>query len=158
MKILTYLILGCFLTVVLVGVFILLKNPPVVQNLAGIQSLKTTYTKNSSYSSTTLSNGVATLIISKATSSRSYASVCFASSSQLNAVTSTVWIYKQATSTGVVVNLGFPLYQAINSVAATTIQNNPDSCKVFDVNDPYTNAVYAIANNTSTLLIETNQE
>jgi len=84
------------------------------------------------------------LLLSRATSSRSYGSIC---SSELS--TSTVWLYKQVTSTGVVVSQGNPIYP--------TSTSSGKLCAVYDSADPYTGTVWGIANTTTTVYIETLQ-
>lgn len=96
------------------------------------------------YTSSTLSGGVATLLVPRATSSRTYALV-----SQLNG-TSTVFIYKQTTSTGVVVDQGTPLFTS----------STPSGSPFFrvDKNDPYTGEIWGVSNGTTTkVLIEYHQ-
>lgn len=96
---------------------------------------------SASYTSSTITNSIATSVLSKATSSRTMAKICLLTGG-------TTFLYKQATSTGVVVNQGDPIYAT----------STPKSCAVYDDNDPYFGQVWAISDVTSTLVIEYKQE
>jgi len=91
------------------------------------------------YSSSTLSSG-AEEVLSRATSSRSFARICNRTGEDV------VYLYKKSTSTGVVVNGGgFPL-------------NATSSCMTINQNDPYTGAVWAVSSASTTVGIEAIQE
>ena len=80
-------------------------------------------------------------LLARATSSRTFAKIC-------NQSANTVYLYKQATSTGVVTNMGYPIY-------ATS--SNGLSCATYDANDPYLGQIWGIAAATSTVSIESIQ-
>lgn len=98
------------------------------------------------YTSSTLIGGTPLQILPRATSSRTFAKIC----NEL-AATSTVFLYKQATSTGVVLNYGTPIYPTSTQLGL--------SCAIYDLNDPYTGAVWGLTNGSGTIVsVEYKQE
>lgn len=96
---------------------------------------------SASYASSSMTNSIATSLLARATSSRTTAKICHVSGG-------TVFLYKQATSTGVVVSQGDPIYPFASSTK---------TCATYDVNDPYIGAVWGISGTTSTVSIESVQ-
>ena len=103
------------------------------------------YSGAATYTSSTLTNSLAVSLVPRATSSRHYAKVCQGSTS-----TAIVRLYKQATSTGVVINQGYPLHPSSTP--------NGNFCMSIDANDPYTGQIWGIAPTTTTVEIEYRQE
>lgn len=156
--------------VVLLGLIVFVavntyKNKVVVVNNQSNQNLGNLFVNenaygdnNTIYSTTTLVRNVATLILSRATSTRNFAKICHLHTTDaLNAIpTSTVFLYKQSTSTGVNMYGGIPIYIPIN--IATTVNRIGTDCVSFNFEDPYIGEVWGIANATATTLsIEANQ-
>ena len=102
------------------------------------------YSSTPTYTSSTISNGSATVILVRATSSRTFAKICDRTGA------TTTWIYKQATTTGVVTGMGSPI------LASSTNVYSP--CFIVDYNDPYLGQLVAISGATTTLSIESKQE
>ena len=105
------------------------------------------YSSAVTYSSTTLTNDVVTSLIPRATSSRNIARVCVAENSANNVATK---IFKQATSTGITIELGYPIYGS--STDASQI------CMTVNANDPYTGQIWGISDATTTVTTEYSQE
>ena len=98
------------------------------------------------YTSSTLTNDTATLLVSRATSSRTYAQICFREDSANNVP---IKIFKQATSTGIATTSGHPIYASSTSMR---------DCFRVDMNDPYTGQIWAISAATTSASIEVLQE
>lgn len=113
------------------------------RNVGNIFTNPNAYSSGVSYTSSTLTNSVAKLLLPRATSSRTMAKICLISGN-------TTYLYKQATSTGVVVNQGDPIYLASSTASRT--------CATYDANDPYIGDVWSISDATSTVSIESKQE
>lgn len=108
------------------------------------------YSSGVVYTSSTLLGGVPTSILPRATSSRTFAKICNDVSP-----TSTVFLYKQTTSTGVVLNYGTPIYPVAYSSSTYT----PRNCAIYDWNDPYTGQVWGLTNGSGTIIsVESVQE
>ena len=105
------------------------------------------YSSAVTYTSTTLTNDVATLLVSRATSSRTYAQVCYREDSANNVP---IKIFKQATSTGIAITSGHPIYSSSTSAG--------QNCFRVDMNDPYTGQIWAISAATTSASIEVLQE
>mgnify|MGYP001566753350 CR=1 FL=1 len=112
-------------------------------NLRGIETNPNAYSSAPSYSTSTLTNNLATIIVPRATSSRVYAQVCNYTSADI------LWVYKQATSTGVVIGRGSP---AFSSSSANYPQFQP--CFRVDSDDAYTGQIWGIINSTTTVTVE----
>lgn len=134
------LIVICLAILILVGGLFIGKDSV---NLRGIETSPNSYSSAPTYSTSTLTNNLATAIVPRATSSRVYAQVCNYISSDI------LWIYKQATSTGVVISRGSPVF-------ASSSTNYPQlqPCFRIDADDPYTGQIWGIINSTSTITIE----
>lgn len=129
--------------IVIVFLLLTFSQPSVNPVLKGIEKTLTAYSGASTYSTVSVT-GVAVEILPKATSSRSYAEIC-------NLGAGRVWIFKQATSTGVAVNTGKALY--------STSTTNGVNCVFYGVDDPYTGAVWGVSSEaTSTVDVEFNQK
>lgn len=137
---LTQLVFGIivvgFLTIITFGIY---KNE---NNLGNIFVNENAYT-SASYATTTMTNSVETSLLARATSSRTMAKICHISGG-------TVYLYKQATSTGVINGRGNPIYPFGSST--------PQTCVSYDVNDPYIGQVWGISSVTSTVSVESKQE
>jgi len=112
-----------------------------VDVVGNIFSEKNAYSGGITYSTSTLDAGVATSLVSRATTTRNYVEICHLTGG-------IIYLYKQATSTGIVVGMGKPLF------ASTT----DTSCARWDEYDPYTGQVWGIGSVTSTVSVETKQE
>ena len=143
---LTQLIFG----ILVISLLILIASVVIKENVVSFGNInvnENAYSSAPVYSTSTLTNSVATLLLARATSSRTYAKICNPQGSDI------VWIYKQSTSTNVVVNRGTPIYSS-----STTGYPQLNSCITFDDNDPYMGGVYGIVSATSTVTIESIQE
>jgi len=116
--------------------------PPGVGSLF-VQS--NSYSTPPTYTSTTLTNDIATELVARATSSRNIARICMREDNASS--TFPVYIWKQGTSTGVATSSGYPIY-----FNAST--SNSQSCFTVDASDPYTGQIWGIAKTTTTLTIE----
>lgn len=96
----------------------------------GLNVLPNSYSGGVTNSSTTV-NKTATSILAK-NADRLWATIC-------NDDSGVVWIYETATSTGMVINQGYP-------IASSTVYNH---CYTIDDSHPYTGQVYGIASATS---------
>lgn len=134
--------------VLIVGLLATIAFHPVQQAVGNIFSNDNAYSTGVTYASSTLTNSVATLLIPRAASSRTYAEVC------VRASVGVIWIYKQATSTGVSVDQGHPLYASSTS----SLYPQYDGCVKYDADDPYTGQVWGITDTTSSVAIEYKQE
>ena len=127
---------------VFAGVMLLRDSGDEVQ-LGNLVKDRDAYSGAATYTAPSLVNNTATSILSRATSSRNIAKIC-------NIGADTVWTFKQATSTNVAVNTGYPIYSSSTNAA--------QSCLVLDELDPYTGEVWGIATATTTITVETVQE
>lgn len=118
--------------------FIFRKAEPRSINIGSIFTEPHAYSTGATYVSTQLTNSLATLLISRATSSRTFCEVCQNSTSS-----AIVWLFKQGTSTGVAVNLGYPLYSSSTNFGLP--------CARYDADDPWTGQVWGIAGVTTTV-------
>lgn len=116
------------------------------ETLGNIAREQNAYSSALTHTSSTLTNSVATRVLTRATSSRSTAKICNRDGVER------VWLYKQATSTGVAVNQGFPIY----ATSGTAWPQLPP-CLVLDANDPYLGEIWAITSATTTITIESLQ-
>jgi hypothetical protein len=141
------IIIGILIAMVgfMVGYFAFQENKP--QIVGNILNNDNAYSVGGTYVTSTLTSGVATLLVPRATSSRTYAKVTVLGDA------ARVFIYKQATSTGVVVNRGSIIF------ASTTTQypQFPAEFKV-DSSDPYTNEIWGVSEATTSVAIEYKQE
>ena len=142
---LTQLVFG--IIVVSLLTFIAFKD--IKENLGNLNVNENAYSSASTYSTSTLTNSSATLLLSKATSSRTYAKICNPKGADI------AFIYKQATSTGVSINAGTgsPIF-----ASSSTSYPQLDACFNINSDDPYLGQVWGIVNATSTLTIESVQE
>ena len=115
------------------------------RNLGNLNVDENAYSSGVTYTSSTISNNVATVILARATSSRTFAKICDRTGA------TTTWIYKQATTTGAVLGMGSPIF-------ATTTHNMYPSCLAIDSLDPYLGQLVAISGATTTLSIESLQQ
>lgn len=116
---------------------------PEIERMGNIFVNPDSYTSGDvNYASSTLSSG-AEEVLSRATSSRRFARICNRTGE------GTVYLYKIATSTGVVVNGGgFP-------ISTSTAHAN---CMTINSDDPYRGAVWAVSSASTTVSIESIQE
>lgn len=121
-----------------------LKSDRAPQSFGNIFVGPNAYSSAVTYTSSTLTNSVATSLVPRATSSRSYAQVCFGDNS---ANSQPVFLFKQATSAGVALNVGHAIY------ASSTGTSGP-KCLRADWDDPYTGQIWGITNATATVWIE----
>lgn len=102
------------------------------------------YSAAPTYASTTITNNLATSLIPRAASSRNIARICHRDDSANNVA---VFIFKQATSTGVaVVGGGFPIYSSSTSAG--------QNCFMVGINDPYLGEIWGISSATTSVTIE----
>ncbi len=142
-----YIIIGIIIAIV--SFFIGYYSMPIERYIYGnLNVSENAYNDSVTYATSTLTNGVATLLVQKATSTRTYAKVCNPSGTDVLA-----WIYKQSTSTGVVINKGTPIF-----ASSTTAYPQIDVCMTIDEKDPYSGQVWGIVNSTTTLTIESVQQ
>jgi hypothetical protein len=106
------------------------------------------YGSGVTFTSSTLTNNVATLLIPRATSSRTMARVCFTPGQG-----TIVWLFAQGTSTGVMVNEGTPIF-----ATSSAMYGGIPGCKTYNASDPYFGGVYSITSATSSVTIEYKQE
>ena len=107
--------------------------------LGGLSKQLNAYSGVSAYSTVSVTGNSAVEVLTRSVT-RSYARVC-------NIGQGIVYIYKQNSNSGVVINQGHPLY--------STTTTNGDNCITLGVNDPYTGALWAIADiATSTVAVE----
>ena len=99
------------------------------------------YTEVATYSTNTLNSG-AELVLSAATSTRTYCEICH---SPTNNTLDPVFLFKQGSASGVVVNSGKAIF------ATSSIES---SCMRIDADDPYLGAVFAISSASTTVTIE----
>lgn len=111
-------------------------------NLGNLNVNENAYRSGVAYSTSSILGNVATSLILKATSSRTYAEVCVVTGNR-------IWIYKQATSTGIATGMGYPLY---STTTATGFEYEP--CFKVDASDPYLGEIWAIAETTSTVTVD----
>lgn len=97
------------------------------------------YSSSTVYTSSSLTGNLATLVVPKATSTRTYAQVCLS-----EAATSSVWVYKQGTSTGIVVGGGEAIYPSSSAASKP--------CLRVDANDPYYGEIWVITRPTGTVV------
>jgi len=115
-------------------------------NLGNLFSELHAYSGGLTYSTTSITNEIATLLLQRATTSRTIARFC-----QIAGAAPT-WIYKQGTSTNVVKNMGFPI------ASSTGDALNYDNCMTIDASDPYTGQVWGFSSATTTISVEAKQE
>ena len=125
---------------ILVGWFLIGKEQV---NLRGIETSPNAYSSAPSYSTSTLTNNLAPAIVPRATSSRVYAQVCNYISSDI------LWVYKQATSTSVVIGRGSPVF-----ASSSTQYPQFQPCFRVDANDAYTGQIWGIINSSTTITVE----
>ena len=111
------------------------------KNFGNLNVNENAYSSGVTYSTSSISTNTATSLLVRATSSRTFAKVC-------NQGTSTVFIYKQSTSTGIITGMGTPLF------ATSSYQG---SCFTYDEIDPYLGQIWGTALNTSTVSVESLQ-
>ncbi len=126
------------LAVITLKVYAPAKNVP----LGSLFVDENAYSSGVSYTSSTMTTNIATSLLVRATSSRTFVKIC-------NRSANTVDIYKQSTSTGIVVGMGTPLH----ATSTTGVD-----CVTYDSSDPYLGQVWGISAITSTLSIESKQE
>lgn len=137
-----------FIGIIAVGFSAIIYINGLKSNLGNLNVNDNAYSSSATYSTSTLTNGVATLLVQKATTTRTYVKVCNPSGTDVLA-----WIYKVSTSTNVVVNKGTPIF-----ASSTTAYPQIDACMTINENDPYLGQVWGIVNSTTTLTIESVQE
>ena len=108
------------------------------QKLGNLNVNENAYSQAATYSTSSISTNTATSLLVRATSSRTFVNVC-------NLSNNTVYLYKQATSTGVALGMGYPLF-------ATSTGNQ--GCKSYDEIDPYLGQIWGIADATATVSVE----
>lgn len=117
------------------------------QNFGSLFVEQHSYSAAATYASTTLTNNVAASLLSRATSSRTFARICVREDSANNVP---VKLWKQATSTGVVTVSGHPIYSSSTA--------GGQNCMTLDANDPYLGQVWGISAATTSVTIESLQE
>ena len=111
------------------------------KNFGNLNVNENAYSSGITYATTSISTNIATSLLVRATSSRTYAKIC-------NLSANYVYLYKQSTSTGVLTGMGEPL-------SATS--SNGISCATYNSIDPYTGQIFGITGATSTVSIESLQ-
>lgn len=129
------LTLAIALSVFAIGLNLL--KPPAVGNIFRESN---SYSQALTYSTNTLNTGAEELV-ARATSSRTYCEICH---SPTNSTLDPVFLFKQATSTGVAVNSGKAIF------ATSSIEG---SCMRLDTSDPYTGAIWGISTASTTVTI-----
>ncbi|KKM64270.1 hypothetical protein LCGC14_1503110, partial [marine sediment metagenome] len=135
-----------------IGLALILSVISLIVSIPGKQAVGNIFVEENAYSSaviytsSTLTNDTATLLVSRATSSRTYAQICFREDSANNVP---IKIFKQATSTGIATTSGHPIYASSTSMR---------DCFRVDMNDPYTGQIWAISAATTSASIEVLQE
>lgn len=139
------LALALLLGLIGVGLNLIVRNQPV--NVGSIFEERDAYSSAPTYSTTSLSNSTATSLVSRATSTRTFVEICSVTGDAV------VYLYKQATTTGVAVQQGHPII-----ATSTASYSQYDNCFKVDSNDPYTGQIYGISSVTTTVSIESLQE
>ena len=114
------------------------------RNLGNLNVDENAYSSGVTYTSSTISNNVATVILARATSSRTFAKICDRTGA------TTTWIYKQATTTGAILGMGSPILASSSNLYPP--------CLAIDSLDPYLGQLVAISGATTTLSIESLQQ
>ena len=112
------------------------------QPVGSVFSEPNAYSAAPTYSTNTLNSG-AELLVSRAANRRSFVRICNVTGQDV------VFLYKQNTATGVIIDQGSPIY-------ATSGTNWPQvpACMTLDANDPYTGAIFGISSASTTVSIE----
>ena len=137
-------ILGAIGFIIAIGVASYVAGQSSDNGLAGLESDPNGYSGAAEYSSSTLVADTATAVLARATSTRNFAEICHVSG------TSTVYLYKQATSTGVAVGMGHPIVPISEDAG--------NICKAFNIEDPYTGQIWAISEGIPKISVESKQK